>query len=170
MLDTLLHPPLTIRDLNQDDIPAVSAMAECIWRKHYVPDIVTAEQIDYMLPRLCSVDAIRSAIQERNQRFWLLFSKEQLVGYAAVEPMGPHGWFIDKLYVDQDEQRRGLGSALMQHILVALQPRELVLRVNRKNYSAINFYFKHGFMIERVDCKDIGHGYVMDDFIMRRTA
>jgi ribosomal protein S18 acetylase RimI-like enzyme len=40
------------------------------------------------------------------------------------------------------------------------------LQVNRQNYTAINFYFKLGFTIERVADFDIGHGFFMNDFVM----
>ena len=40
------------------------------------------------------------------------------------------------------------------------------LTVNRKNFKAINFYFKQGFIIEEVKDFDIGNNYEMNDFIM----
>jgi diamine N-acetyltransferase len=45
---------------------------------------------------------------------------------------------------------------------------ELRLTVNRKNFKAINFYFKNGFIIESVKDFDIGNGYLMEDFVMLR--
>jgi len=44
--------------------------------------------------------------------------------------------------------------------------RPIRLQVNRKNYKAINFYFKNGFTIESVGDFDIGGGYYMNDFVM----
>lgn len=163
-----LETTLAIREMNREDIPAVREMAGRIWRTHYVPDIVTAEQIEYMLPRLYSDEAILRNLIEKKQRFWLLYSGELLLGYAAVEPKGNQVWFIDKLYVDMDNQRLGLGSTLLAHILSQLHPAALTLRVNRKNFKAINFYFKHGFYIEALDVLDIGGGFVIDDFLMKK--
>jgi hypothetical protein len=40
------------------------------------------------------------------------------------------------------------------------------LTVNRKNYKAINFYFKNGFTIKEIADFDIGNGFFMNDFIM----
>ena len=46
----------------------------------------------------------------------------------------------------------------------------LVLAVNKNNRSAIDAYLKHGFHIADVAVKDIGGGFVMDDYIMIRPV
>ena len=164
--------PLTmpaIREIRRDDVPNVSALAARVWRKHYVPAIVSAEQIDYMIPRSCSEAAILKHMDEKKQRGWLAHDGEHLAGYVVVEPKENAAWFIDKLYVDDTRQRKGIGAALLQHIISALRPGELRLRVNRKNFTAINFYFTHGFSIYALDVLDIGSGFVMDDFLMKKV-
>jgi len=42
----------------------------------------------------------------------------------------------------------------------------LVLAVNKNNRSAIAAYLKHGFSIGDAVVKDIGGGFVMDDYIL----
>lgn len=162
--------PFSIRDMQPGDIAAVSELAARIWREHYAPDIVTAEQIEYMLPWTCSVDAIQKQLSEKKQRYWLLYMENTLTGYIGIQPEAAGVWFIDKLYVDTTIQRKGGGTALLTHIIQELRPKALTLRINRKNYKAINFYFKYGFVIEALDVRDIGNGFVMDDFIMRWVA
>lgn len=160
-----------IRAMVLSDIPAICEMASRIWRAHYVPGIVTAEQIDYMLPRIYDPARIKRNLTDRKQRFWLMLKGETPVGYAAAEPRSENGvWFLDKLYIDMDQQRSGLGVMLLNAIMIETSPKELTLRVNRKNYKAVNFYFKQGFFIEGLDCLDIGAGFVMDDFLMRRIV
>lgn len=158
---------VVIRDMQSADIPAVSELAARIWRAHYVPDIVSAEQIEYMLPRVASREVFAEQYADSNRKFWIIFSGQQPVGYMAVIKK-PDGWFIDKLYVDNELQRTGLGLALLSHCMNTLKPEQLMLRVNRKNIKAINFYFKHGFSIDSLDVLDIGGGFVMDDFIMKK--
>lgn len=158
-----------IRDLQPADIPAVAELAVRIWRAHY-PGIVSKEQVEYMLPKACSVESIEEKYSgDKKQRFWLAHADNVLAGYAAVEPRESGVWFIDKLYVDTDRHGGGIGTALLSHLSNVLKPKALALRVNRKNIKAINFYFKHGFSIEGLDALDIGGGYVMDDFLMRKV-
>jgi ribosomal protein S18 acetylase RimI-like enzyme len=43
----------------------------------------------------------------------------------------------------------------------------LVLAVNKRNEGALAAYAKHGFAIVESVVKDIGGGFVMDDYVMR---
>jgi ribosomal protein S18 acetylase RimI-like enzyme len=76
---------------------------------------------------------------------------------------------IDKLYVHPLHQRRGHGGRLIEHIEGVARARgcdRLVLAVNKGNRSAIAAYLKHGFHVAEAAVKDIGAGFVMDDYIM----
>jgi diamine N-acetyltransferase len=159
-------PSPLIREMQPSDIPAVSQLAERIWRAHY-PGIISSEQIEYMLALMYSPASLKEQVQ-KGHRFWLIEDNAALAGYIAVEPKEPGHFFIQKLYVEQVAPRRGLGSALLNHAISVFKPRTLSLAVNRKNYKAINFYFKHGFTIEQPVVNDIGGGFVMDDFKMKR--
>lgn len=150
-----------------DDVTAVSELAGRIWHKHY-PDIISRQQIDYMLELMYSPASLTDQITKKGHRFWLLFNDGALAGYISAELMGNGRWFIHKLYIDQAVARCGMGSILLTHLVDTLKPRELTLVVNRKNYKAINFYFRHGFFIEQLVVNDIGQGFVMDDFRMKR--
>ena len=44
----------------------------------------------------------------------------------------------------------------------------LTLAVNKRNGHAIAAYKKHGFKIVESALKDIGGGFVMDDYVMTR--
>jgi len=44
----------------------------------------------------------------------------------------------------------------------------VILAVNKRNTAAINSYRKYGFAVREAIVDDIGHGFVMDDFIMEK--
>ncbi len=44
----------------------------------------------------------------------------------------------------------------------------MILQVNKRNANAINSYQKYGFVVREVTVDDIGHGYVMDDYVMEK--
>jgi len=46
----------------------------------------------------------------------------------------------------------------------------LVLAVNKNNRAAIDAYLKHGFRVADAVVKDIGAGFVMDDYIMEKPV
>jgi len=44
----------------------------------------------------------------------------------------------------------------------------VILAVNKRNDKAIASYKKYGFVVRETIVDDIGHGFVMDDFIMEK--
>jgi ribosomal protein S18 acetylase RimI-like enzyme len=68
-------------------------------------------------------------------------------------------------------QRRGVGGQLIEH--VAARARKLgypcvILAVNKRNTTAIGSYRKYGFVVRESIVDDIGHGFVMDDYVMEK--
>jgi diamine N-acetyltransferase len=86
-------------------------------------------------------------------------------GFIACEKR-TDGLFISKFYIDQDVAGKGTGTGAFLTLLDIYRPERIRLTVNRQNIKAINFYFKNGFRIECVADFDIGHGFVMNDFVM----
>ncbi len=150
---------------NIQDIPIIYSLALKIWNHHYVP-IVGQEQVDYMLAKIYSTEGITEQMIIKKHQFYLLVLAEKPVGFISVS--GEENMFIHKFYIDQDIQGRGYGAKVFSQ-LCSLYPsvQSFTLTVNRSNYKSINFYFKLGFKIDHVDDFDIGHGYYMNDFIMK---
>jgi ribosomal protein S18 acetylase RimI-like enzyme len=148
-----------------ENISSIQTMADQIWRDHY-PEIIGMEQVEYMLGRFYSREAMLQQMRD-GQQFYRVMLDGQPKGFLAIEARGEGNYFLNKLYIDTREQGRGLGQAIWQNVLLLLSDlREMRLQVNRQNYKAINFYFKVGFVIERVADFDIGDGYFMNDFVM----
>jgi ribosomal protein S18 acetylase RimI-like enzyme len=160
-------PALAFRPLLDADIPEVSALAHAIWN-HYYPPLIGQEQTDYMNALFNTEKSIRAQIHEQGYRYMLALDGDRIAGYAAVRQEKPGEWYISKFYVDTALHRRGIGSALMRHLIAECEPRSLSLHVNERNWKSINFYFRHGFIIADTLATDIGNGFVMEDFVMIR--
>ena len=65
-------------------------------------------------------------------------------GGTIVAFMALKGSYIDRLYVDPPEQRKGWGARLVTHAK-ALHPDGLELHTHQENHAARAFYEKHGF-------------------------
>ncbi|MBI4193684.1 MAG: GNAT family N-acetyltransferase [Betaproteobacteria bacterium] len=153
------------------DAGRISVLAREIWERHY-PGIISAAQIEYMLAQRYEPRLIRAELQ-RDDLWWdKLLAAGRLAGFASYFLSGQPGEMkLDKLYVHQDHQRRGYGGLLISHVSRQSRARgcsRLVLAVNRSNTNAIAAYRKHGFEVREAAVKDIGGGFVMDDYIMVR--
>ena len=79
---------------------------------------------------------------------------------------------LHKLYVHPRFQRIGYGSALIQYLQEEATGngyKYIMLTVNRNNRKAISAYQKNGFVIIESRLTDIGNGFVMDDYVMRKS-
>ncbi|HPH82205.1 MAG TPA: GNAT family N-acetyltransferase [Flavobacteriales bacterium] len=147
--------------------PLIREMAETIWWSHY-PAIIGDEQVKFMLGKMYSLESLHSQIEEGKQLYYILVEDENPIGFIGIEPLDSTCAFIHKFYLLQTKQRKGSGTSAFQLVLNQFpEVKEIRLQVNRQNYQAINFYFKIGFIIEKVADFDIGDGYFMNDFIMK---
>ncbi len=154
---------MLITEVNSNDLIEIQSMAKVIWNNHY-PEIIGQEQVDYMLNRMYDISSLRKQQQE-GHIFYKAMNSNENMGFISIVQQSS-GWFLNKLYVMPKSQRYGIGKKLLEYVLNKYGIEVLRLQVNRKNYKAINFYFKNGFEIERVADFDIGEGYEMNDFIM----
>lgn len=147
--------------------PLIREMAEKIWWNHY-PAIIGEEQVKYMLGKMYSLESLYSQLEEGKQLFYILMEDERPIGFIGIELLDSESAFIHKFYLLQTKQRKGAGTLAFQLVLNQFpELKEIRLQVNRQNYQAINFYFKIGYVIEKVADFDIGEGYFMNDFIMK---
>ena len=72
-------------------------------------------------------------------RIWVAVSEERVVGFLAIK-----GSYIDRMYVDPSEWRKGWGTRMME-LAKQLCPKGLDLCTHQENYGARAFYEKHGF-------------------------
>ena len=158
--------------VDQSRIGKVVELAREIWPVVYA-DMISREQIDYMLDWMYSPEKISEEIAS-GVEYLLIRSSEESCGFAAFGPVDSDGiCFLHKLYMSPQWQRKGLGSRTLREIFrrgSKQGARAMELRVNRTNRAAIELYQSSGFEIVGEDCADIGSGFVMDDYILRNSS
>ena len=162
---------LTIRHTTIADIPLIRELTFKVWPQTY-RDILTNEQIDYMLARMYSIETLREEIQLQGIRFVRLLVDDRFVGFASYGPAPePGAMKLHTCYLLPEMHGRGLGSLLLQHCERAarqLGARRLMLAVNKRNTKAVVAYQRNGFTVTESVVTDFGSGFVMDDFIMAK--
>jgi GNAT superfamily N-acetyltransferase len=162
--------PLTISAAQPAQIPLVQRLAREVWHRHY-PSILSVAQIDYMLDRGYSDEALLRFLEERDAGLVLAGCAGEDMGFAAWYRVDPATMKLDKLYVLPQRQGTGVGRALIGHVAERARAAgcsNLTLNVNRANAQAIRAYERCGFSIRERGDFPIGGGFVMEDFIMVR--
>jgi diamine N-acetyltransferase len=160
---------ITIERVTAEDVEAVAALAREIWVAHYT-SIITLAQIDYMLEQRYAADVMRAELRRDDICWDKLLVDGAMVGFSSYFLVAEASAMkLDKLYVHPAHQRCGYGGKLIERVLAVAKQRScatLLLAVNKNNRQAIDAYLKHGFRIGESVVKDIGDGFVMNDYIM----
>lgn len=157
-----------LRKATAGDIPAIREIAGIAFPATY-SSIITAEQIDFMMEWMYSEASLRKEI-EGDTTFLLLNVDGKDVGYVSFGPEGEH-YHLHKIYLLPEWQGRGLGRELFQaaeNEMRRLGAGMFELNVNRHN-NAVDFYLRMGMHIDRSGDFDIGGGFFMNDYIMRKS-
>ena len=164
---------ITILKAALKDIPLIRQLADDTFRKTYA-DILSSEQMDYMMEWMYSEDSLKGQIDADGKSFFLAFHDGQPAGYVSFEFETTLDdkrklYHLQKLYVLQSFQRLGIGSAMLNFVkdtVKTISPDGAVIELNvNRNNPAVFFYEKLGLNRVREGDFPIGNGYYMNDYI-----
>lgn len=157
---------------NTDDLSSrVSHLAQIIWRECYA-DILPEGQIDYMLDHGQSKKVISKQIAEDGYEYRIITDNGMDVGYYAFFSDGD-SLFLSKIYVLHEARGKGFGTSALEDAYAYAEEhglKTIQLRVNKKNTNAIKAYEANHFTICCEDKSDIGQGFFMDDYLMKKDV
>ncbi|MEX1188489.1 MAG: GNAT family N-acetyltransferase [Bacteroidia bacterium] len=166
MVSKLSSQEIQFLKARAEDVDSIIELAKSIWWKHY-PEIIGEAQVEFMLNKMYSHEVVKSHITNQTQLFYLIKVEGENCGFLAVEETSETELFLQKFYILQNTQNKGLGTLAFKKLIQQYPLVETIrLQVNRQNIKPINFYFKLGFTIEKSADFDIGDGYFMNDFVM----
>ncbi|MGN0077695.1 MAG: GNAT family N-acetyltransferase [Coriobacteriales bacterium] len=152
---------------DEQAIDELSVFASRIVKAHYDP-IIGPEQNDYMIELFQSPRGIAEQIAQ-GSRYYLCLHGGQQAGYIAFYPKGD-AMYLSKFYLDARFRGQGLSRQMLAFVEEAARAEGLAaieLNVNRNN-PAVNAYIHLGFDVAAQVTADIGHGFIMDDYLMRK--
>lgn len=155
---------LQLIPVKESELFMIRDMAKMIWNDYYVP-IIGQKQVNYMLDKMYDLESLKEQLH-KGHVFYFIKVNESTTGFISVSKQNENDFFIHKFYIDQAKAGTGIGTKALEKLIELINPKLLTLTVNRQNFKSINFYFKNGFKIDRVEDFDIGNGYQMNDFVM----
>lgn len=158
-----------ITDDNQ--IRKLALVANEVWHEFF-PCILSDEQIDYMVEKFQSYDAMKKQMKDGYEYFFIM-AGEKICGYMGIhEETDDNKMFLSKLYLLKENRGKGYAGKTLKKLFDMTKERGLNmvwLTVNKYNEHTIKVYEHMGFAKARTQVADIGNGFVMDDYIMEKT-
>ena len=151
---------------SHNDIKMIERLANIIWNEHFTA-IIGKAQVDYMLHKFQSREAIAEQIKQ-GFLYFLLQKDHKYIGYMGILAKYDE-LLLSKLYILCSARQKGYGKKALSFIeLLAIKKgiNKITLTVNKYNTGTIKIYEKSGFENINSVVKDIGNGFVMDDYIM----
>ena len=159
-----------IRKATLEDIPLINKLAWIVF-PHTYKELLSPGQIEFMMDWMYSPANLQKQMTEDGHTYFIAYEGDEPAGYLSIQPEGEHTYHLQKIYVLPSFQGKKLGKQLFNHAIQAIkelhpEPCEMRLNVNRYNTKAVDFYFRMGMKKVFEGDFDIGHGYLMTDYIM----
>lgn len=151
------------------DLRTIERLSNEIWTDYYTP-LVGSEQVDYMLRKYLSLEALREQLKE-GYEYYLLEETRKPIGYFAFQFRDGQELFLSKYYVEKSRRGKGYGRRAMNLLIETARrhgARKIALTVNKGNRLALSVYERLGFRNVKALVTDIGGGFVMDDYRLEK--
>ncbi|MDE5558616.1 MAG: GNAT family N-acetyltransferase [Ruminococcus sp.] len=150
------------------ELHKIAVLAEEIWHECFT-DIISEEQIDYMVENFQSFKAMKNQVINQGYYYLAVRNDDELCGYIGVKPENDDRFFLSKLYLCKDMRGKGIATEMLRRVFGEARnigKKSVYLTVNKHNTHAIEVYKKTGFSVIESVITDIGGGFVMDDYVM----
>jgi diamine N-acetyltransferase len=162
---------LQIKTATNADIELIHNLGKLSFYPTYLPFISEA-QVEYMFDMMYSHESLQQQMNEKQHFFLIAYLEQNAVGFISYELncADQNACKVHKLYILPNVQTKGLGKLLLEKVVLealGAQQQSIILNVNRYN-KAVHFYKHLGFCIYAEEDIDIGNGYFMNDYEMKK--
>ena len=133
----------------------------------YYNGLIGNAQAVYMADLFLSQEAIRKLMKD-GAVFRIVEDNDEIIGFCEYKKEEDRV-FLSKLYASKDHRGKGIGRMMFEDVVNYAKENDIdkiYLTVNKGNTPSYNIYLHLGFKVIDSVVSAIGHGYVMDDYIM----
>ena len=159
---------IEFRKASEKDISLLQDLAKKSWNSAYA-NILSKEQIEYMLKEMYSHLEISNQIQNPDYHYYIILNDDVAAGFIGFEfHYEKDTTKLHRIYLLEEFKGKGLGKKgldFLKEKVSETSDQRLILNVNKDN-PAKRMYESQGFQVFHEEIFDIGNGFVMDDYLM----
>lgn len=159
---------IEFRKASEKDISLLQDLAEKSWNSAYA-NILSKEQIEYMLKEMYSHLEISKQIQNPDYHYYIILNDDVEAGFIGFEfHYEKDTTKLHRIYLLEEFTGKGLGKKgldFLKEKVSETSDQRIILNVNKDN-SAKRMYESQGFQVFHEEIFNIGNGFVMDDYLM----
>ncbi len=157
---------MELTTVNEELIKETSRFAQDVFTDYY-DHLIGLDQATYMADLFLSKEAIERLIEE-GAVFRILKENGEIIGFCEYQKETDR-IFLSKLYAAKEHRGKGAGRFMFEDVVSYAKKngsKNIYLTVNKHNTPSYKIYRHLGFKVIDSVVNDIGHGYVMDDYVM----
>jgi len=145
-----------IRPVYHKDLDTLLHLSRKIFHDSF-DHLNTPENMKEYMDRAFNAQQLSSELENPHSEFYFITIDDRIAGYLKInlapaqsDIHDPASLEIERIYVDQDIQSKGLGAQLLNKAVsraIELDLNYIWLGVWEKNPKAIRFYERHGFSV-----------------------
>ena len=155
--------------IKEKEIAVLSPFAMDVFIDYYTP-LIGNKQAQYMADLFLSEKAMKQ-LMKKGAVFNGVYEKQKIIGFSEYM-IEEERLFLSKLYADKNNRGKGVGTLLFEDTKAYAKKnglKKIYLTVNKGNTPSYEIYLHLGFKVIDAVKSDIGHNYIMDDYIMEYT-
>ena len=153
-----------------ESLQVIRDIAASIWPETF-REILSPKQISYMMEMMYAPAVMEKELAD-GYHFDIVCIDDVPAGYMVYATYAPETAKLHKLYLLSRYHGQGIGSAMLDHVAEQVRKlgfKNLILNVNKHNAKAIKAYERNNFATVEAVKIDIGNGFFMDDFVMKKV-
>lgn len=156
---------MDLRSATPSDVKEIKSFLTSTWLETYtfIPTLV----IDQIFTTWHDIEKLELELKNRDILCNLVFDTSNLIGLITLKRFDDEQYFLARLYIKLDYQRKGIGKLLLNNFIETYKPSKIFLHVEEQNQKAIDFYLKNGFLQIKKNSENI-FGYELNTIVMRK--
>lgn len=156
---------MKLRLASQSDVKEIKALLTSTWLDTYT--FIPKDILDLIFSSWHDIRKLETELISKDIITSLVFDDSILVGLITLKRFDDNLYFLARLYISSDYQRKGIGKMLLADFIENHKPNKIYLHVEEQNQKAMDFYLKQGFHKIKETSESV-FGYELKTILMEK--